>query len=264
MTSRQALLVDSDGEQIGVEVAGTGPAVVLLHGSGGNRATWWRQVVDLAADYTVVVVEARGSGRSTDTRDLTGPVACARDLEAVRAHLGLETWHVVGHSLGGWTALRYAATCPSRTTSCLVLSSVGGVFPPVADAHWQRFTADLAARGWPVAELARPPSLTPAFCDAQPAAAHLYQLVGSLNPPPSPTSPAARIRDDDLTPAQVAALTMPVTFVVGSEDQIAAPEAVRAAAEAIGARYVELGGAGHVPFWEDPAGFAIALRGLLP
>ena len=262
MTSREALLVASDGEDIGVEVCGAGTAVVLLHGSGGNRATWFQQVVDLAADFTVVVVEARGAGRSTDRALQSGPVAGARDLEAVRRHLGLPAWHVVGHSLGGWTALRFAATHPARTLSCVVLNAVAGVFPPVADAHWQRFTADLATRGWPAQDLARPLSLTPSFCDGRPDLAYLYQLVGALNPPASPAVPAARIRDHDLTAADLARLTMPVTFVAGSADEIAPPDAVRAAAAAAGAAYEELEG-GHLPHWEQPGYVNALLRSLM-
>lgn len=258
MTRREALLVEHGGEQIGVEVAGQGPAVVLLHGSGGNRATWWQQVVDLARDHTVVTVEARGSGRSTDRADQSGPVACAADLEAVRLHLDLPTWHVVGHSLGGWTALRYAVTYPSTTTSVIVVSSVAGVFPPPVEAHWKEFTAALASKGWPVQALAEPASLTAAVWGSP--LAHLYQLVGSLNAPLSMTSPAARIRDFDL--GDLSPLTMPVTFVCGTLDEIAPPAAVSAAAEAAGASYVEIDG-GHLPFWEDPAGFNSLLRTLL-
>jgi pimeloyl-ACP methyl ester carboxylesterase len=263
VTARTALLVESDGDDIGVEVCGDGPAVALLHGSGGNRATWFQQVVDLAADFTVVVVEARGAGRSTDRSAQSGPVAGVRDLEAVRQHLGLPSWHVVGHSLGGWTALRYAATEPAHTTSCVVLNAVAGVFPPVAEAHWQRFTAELAAVGWPQQELARPASLTPGFCASQPDRAYLYQLVGALNPPLQPTVPAADIRAYDLTDADTARLKMPVTFVAGSEDYIAPPMAVRDAADAIGAAYVELEDAGHLPQWEQPTRLNALLRRLL-
>ena len=263
MTTRNARLVASDGEEIAVEVCGSGPAVVLLHGSGGSRATWFQQVVDLAADFTVVVVEARGAGRSTDRAAQTGPVAGAQDLEAVRRELDLPQWHVVGHSLGGWTALRYAATHPSRTSSCVVLNAVGGVFPPAAHDHWERFTADLAARGWPLHELARPPALTPGFCAAHPERAYLYQLVSALNPPTPPTVPAARIRSYDLTDAEVARLSMPVTFVAGAADEIAPPAAVRAAAAAGGASYEELADAGHVPHWESPERVNALLRRLL-
>jgi pimeloyl-ACP methyl ester carboxylesterase len=251
------LLVEHDGESIGVEVCGSGPAVVLLHGSGGNRATWWQQVVDLARDFTVVTVEARGSGRSTDRADQSGPVACAADLEAVRRELGVSSWNVVGHSLGGWTALRYAVTHPATTTSVVLVSSVAGVFPPEVDAFWQEFTRELAARGWPAQELAAPPSL---IGHGSPLA-HLYQLVGALNTPPSMTSPAARIREFDLQ--DLSPLTMPVTFVCGERDAIAPPPAVRAAAEAAGAAYLEIAGAGHVPFWEDAAAFNGLLRQLL-
>lgn len=253
MTRRDALLVEHDGEQIGVEVCGSGPAVVLLHGSGGNRATWWQQVVPLARDFTVVTVEARGSGRSTDRGDQSGPVACAADLEAVRLHLDLPAWHVVGHSLGGWTALRYAVTHPAACSSVVLLNSVAGVFPPVVDAWWQEFTRGLV---WSAQELAAPPSLQ----SQGSALAHLYQLVGALNAPPSFTGPASRIREFDLT--DLAALTMSVTFVAGALDAVAPSFAVGAAAETAGAAYVEIAD-GHVPFWENPTGFNALLVSLL-
>lgn len=259
MTSRAALLVPSGDDLIGVEVAGQGPAIALLHGSGGNRATWFQQVVDLAADFTVVVVEARGAGRSTDVHRASGPMAGALDLEAVRAHLGLESWHVVGHSLGGWTALRYAVRNPERCTSVVALSSLAGAFPPAAQAFWDRFTAELAAQGWPAQELARPLSLTPGFCDERPDLAYLYQLVNALNPAPAPDVPAMRVRDYDLELAQ---LPVPATFVTGSLDRIAPPEVVSECASAVGAAVEVLEGCGHLALWEQPSTVSALLRRL--
>ena len=259
---REALLVETpDGEQVGVEVAGAGTPLVLLHGANGNRATWWPQIALLAEQFQVIVVEARGAGRSTDRAQQTGPVAGARDLEQVRHHLGIARWHVLGHSLGGWTALRYAATYTKATSSVVAVSSVAGVFPPPVDAFWQQFTQRLASTPWPGdVVLARPPSLPAAFCEAHPDQAVLYQLIGALNAPPAPQAPALRIREADLTPAELQALAMPVAFLVGGEDPIAPPAAVRAAAEAVpGAVFRELPGLGHLPFWEDPAAFADAV-----
>jgi pimeloyl-ACP methyl ester carboxylesterase len=260
VTSRSALLVASGDDEIGVEVCGSGPAVVLLHGANGNRATWFQQVVDLAADFTVVVVEARGAGRSTDVHSSSGPVAGALDLEAVRHHLGLEAWHVVGHSLGGWTALRYAVRHPERCLSVTALSSLAGVFPPEAQAFWEQLTASLAAGGWPAQELGRVPSLTDAFCEQRPDLAYLYQLVGALNPPLSPGVPAARIRDLDLTDEELARLTMPVTFLTGSLDPYAPWDVVQACARVCGARAEVLDGAGHLALWEQPGLVNAAVR----
>jgi pimeloyl-ACP methyl ester carboxylesterase len=263
VTARRELLVPSGDDLVGVEVCGSGPAVVLLHGSGGNRATWFQQVVDLARECTVVVVEARGCGRSTDVHDASGPVSGAVDLEAVRQHLGLDQWHVVGHSLGGWTALRYATEHPERCLSVVLLSSLAGVFPPEADAHWTRLTADLAAKGWPDQQLGRPPALTDAFCDGHPELGYLYQLVRSLNPPPSMTAPAVRIREHDLAPEQLALLTMPVTFLTGSADEIAPWDVVSVAAATCGATAQLLDGVGHLALWEQPALVTAVLRAQL-
>ena len=263
MTRRDVLLVESDGEQIGVEVCGDGPPIVLLHGAGGNRATWFRVVPLLADDHTVVVVEARGAGRSTDRATQSGPVAGVADLEAVRSHLGLPAWHVVGHSLGGWTALRLARDRPQHVLSCALVSSVAGLFPPPAEAHWRRLTASLATGGWAVQELGRPPSLTGSFCDSQPELGYLYQLVGALNPPQPPTVPAAQIRSYDVDPDEVARLPLPIRFLVGDGDQIAPAAVVRAVAATVQREVVELPGAGHLPQWEDPVRLAAALRELV-
>lgn len=262
--SRRVLAVPVGADEIAVEVCGDcGPAVLLVHGSGGNRATWWQQVVRLVDRFTVVTLDLRGAGRSSDSTDTAGPVAWADDLEAVRVALGVEAWHVVGHSAGGWAALRYAATHPSRTLSAVALSSLAGVFPPLAEEHWSAFTAALSTQGWADPPLARPLSLTPAFCEERPDLAHLYQLVGSLNPPPSATSPATRIRAADLTAEQLDRLTMPVVFVTGEHDPIAPPGPVRAAAEVCGARFVELPGCGHLALWERPDRVDEVLRQLL-
>lgn len=260
MTRREALHVEVGDDVLGVEVCGEGPAVVLLHGSGGNRITWHGVVPLLAATRTVVVVESRGSGASTDRARAYGPVACAEDLEAVRSKLGVEQWDVVGHSAGGWTALRYAATYPDRCRSVTAVSSLAGVFPPEADGFWQELVANLT---WGPQGLGQAPSLTPSFRSEHPDRAYLYQLAAALNSPPAADAPFARVRDFDLTPDDLARLTMPVTFVAGTADSTAPADVVAHSAAALGARLVTHDG-GHVPFWEDAEAFAGLLLPLLP
>jgi 3-oxoadipate enol-lactonase len=134
---------------------------------------------------------------------------------------------------------------------------VAGVFPAEVDAWWREMTARLAATGWAGhSELARSPSLADAYCDTSPAGAYLYQLIAGLNPPPSMTGPAMRVRDVDLTADEIASVATPVHFVVGARDIAIPPAACRAAAREVpGASFTELAGLGHVCFFEAPEVF---------
>src|SRR5947209_848062 len=96
---RRTAVVPVGGDDIAYEVAGPeqpgGEVVGLIHGSGGNRATWWPVVPGLAAAHTVVSLDVRGSGRSSDRAQALGPHQVAADLEAIREAEGIERWHVV-------------------------------------------------------------------------------------------------------------------------------------------------------------------------
>jgi pimeloyl-ACP methyl ester carboxylesterase len=91
-------------------VAGTGPALFLIH---GWPQTWyeWTPVIDeLAAHHTVVAVDLKGAGNSS--KPLTGydKVTMAGELDALRTVLGFDTVQVVGHDFGGMVAYAWAAS----------------------------------------------------------------------------------------------------------------------------------------------------------
>lgn len=94
--------------------AGTGPAVVLVHGITESRRTWDPLVAPLiAAGYRIYAIDLRGHGDSSRTPpyDLA---TMAADLGAVLAHEGLDDALLVGHSLGGAVVSAYAAGGPCR------------------------------------------------------------------------------------------------------------------------------------------------------
>ena len=96
-------------------VAGQGPAILLVHGGLSNGQLAWRELWDpLVADYRLVAVDRRGHGQSPRG---SGPFTIegdAVDLEAVADELGLDTFHVVGHSYGGLVALELCRRAASR------------------------------------------------------------------------------------------------------------------------------------------------------
>lgn len=105
--------------------AGTGPAVLLIHGLGGTRRTWRHLIAGLALTHTVIAPDLPGHGLSDPPAGdySLGAHACAmRDLLLT---LGHHRATMVGHSLGGGVALQTAYQFPERTERVALISSGG-------------------------------------------------------------------------------------------------------------------------------------------
>ncbi|MFJ9445380.1 alpha/beta fold hydrolase [Kitasatospora sp. NPDC101235] len=103
------------------DVAGSGPAVVLLHSSVCDRRMWdaqWQPLID--AGYRVVRCDFRGFG---DTPLADGPYSDTGDVLALLDHLGIETAALVGASYGGRIALTAAALRPAAVTKLALLGA---------------------------------------------------------------------------------------------------------------------------------------------
>jgi proline iminopeptidase len=120
-------LAVSDVHTIYYEQCGNreGQPVVFLHGGpGGGIIPEYRQFFDPAA-YRVILFDQRGSGNSTPHASLEENTTwdLVADIERLREHLGVETWHVFGGSWGSTLSLAYAQTHPGRARS-LVLRGI--------------------------------------------------------------------------------------------------------------------------------------------
>lgn len=110
---------------------GATPAV-FLHGGPGGTHVAFLEMVALSGDRPVIMYDQLDSGRS-DRPDDPANWNVARfvdELEAVRAALGVERWHVVGHSWGSAIALEYAARFPQHVASTVL----GGTF--ISTPRW--------------------------------------------------------------------------------------------------------------------------------
>src|SRR5438445_4431657 len=102
-----------DGLSLNYDVAGRGPAVVLVHGLGGFGASWRDTIDALAARATVFAVDLPGFGRSAKPRTTYRLGYFARALRGFLDGLGVGQASLVGHSLSGAIAVTYALTHPS-------------------------------------------------------------------------------------------------------------------------------------------------------
>jgi 3-oxoadipate enol-lactonase len=119
-----AMLKVPDGTQLAWDSAGAGPVVLLLHGIGSSRRKWEPQVAPLVAHgYRVVRVDLRGFGDSETPPGKYVMDDFVADIVAFVDGIGLEGFHLVGHSLGGMIAQRLVIHRPDNVLSVSLVST---------------------------------------------------------------------------------------------------------------------------------------------
>lgn len=121
---REGNLQVSDLHTIHFEETGNpqGKPIVLLHGGpGGGCPPFYRQYFD-PDKWRVVMFDQRGCGKSTPHAELRENTTwdLVKDIEKLRAHLGIEQWVVFGGSWGSTLSLAYSQTHPERCTGLIL------------------------------------------------------------------------------------------------------------------------------------------------
>jgi pimeloyl-ACP methyl ester carboxylesterase len=233
-----------------VDSGTSGPPVVLLHAGTGSVRAWERQLPRLAAaGYRVIAYDRRGHGRTLV--DASAPAGTAADdLEALRAHLGVPRFHLIGTAAGGIVATDYALAFGVRLRSLVIANSLVGVRDPDYVARSRRLRPpQFDALPADVRELgpsfrAADPEGTQRWLDLE----HLSRSPGT----PPPTQPPRSV----VTLTTLETLTVPTLLITGDSDLYMPPPLLRIVADRI--RHAEtliLPGVGHSAYWEQPESF---------
>jgi pimeloyl-ACP methyl ester carboxylesterase len=260
-----------DGVELAVEVAGSGPGLLLVHGFGGAKEDFADHVSALAVDHTVVVADHRGHGASDGPDD---PAAYSferlvTDMFAVADALGLARFRLLGHSMGGMVARRMVLEHPERIEALILMDTAPGPIPA--------FDVDLMDAGGLVALTQGKAALKELLDLATPLNTPAYERLLSDRPGYQEfqdqkwdalsevmwgvlVSVIAH-QPDDLP--ELATIACPTLVIVGELDApFLAPS--RAMAEAIpDARLVVIPDAGHSPQFENPDAWIDALEEFL-
>lgn len=243
---------------------GAGTPLVLLHGVGSAARSWRHQLDGLSQGYRVIAWDAPGYGGSSR---LAAPQPGAEDyasaLRGFLGALGVERFHLVGHSLGCIMAARFARLHPERILT-LTLASIATGHARLPTADRDRLRAgrldDLAALGARGMAEKRGPRLVGADAD-EATIRSVVETMAMLNP--EGYTQAVRMLSFADTRTDVSALAegMRVQFIYGDADAITTPEQNRSVhRERPGAPVHVLPGAGHAIYLEQPDAFNALMR----
>lgn len=253
-------VVPSHGAGIYYERHGRGPAVLFCHGAGSNAATWWQQLPVFARHFTCLSYDHRCFGRSPAAAASLVPQVLVDDALAILEREGVARAALVCQSLGGVTGLRFALQHADRVWAFVPCDSPLGISHPAMCESVARYLGGSATA-------AESRALARSTLESQPALAFLYAQIGRFNPSAHGDDAALRqalralLSAPHLLPTQaLAGLACPTLFVTGALDPLATPPLVRELALRVpGSEMVEIAGAGHSPYFEQPQAFNAAV-----
>jgi pimeloyl-ACP methyl ester carboxylesterase len=111
------------------KIQGTGQPLLILHGYFGMGDNWKSQANNLSKKYEVHLIDQRNHGRSFHSDDFDYELL-VEDLKNYLAHYKLESVHLLGHSMGGKTAMLFAVSYPEKVKSLLVADIAPKNYPP--------------------------------------------------------------------------------------------------------------------------------------
>ncbi|HEY7542389.1 MAG TPA: alpha/beta fold hydrolase [Methylomirabilota bacterium] len=230
------------------DTGGNLPAILFLHGAGGNHVSWWQQVPVFAEEYRCITADQRGFGQSPDVPDGPGPSGLGTDALALLDHLGVGRAAIVAQSMGGWAAVGAAVRAPERFWAIVLANTVGNLTNDAIAAVRQR----LAAASPPRPAVLWHAAIGPTFRKEQPVRSFLYAQISGLNAPLT-----ADFRDRLLaltTPVErYAATRVPTMFITSDEDGLIWPELSRTVHEHVpGSRFERVAASGHSTYFERP------------
>lgn len=252
--------------------SGTSTPVILLHGGPGFTSHYLKPLEALGADRPVVRYDQLGAGHSdhvTDTTMFTIPHFVA-ELDSLRAKLGYDKVHIVGHSWGTILGLEYYRAHPEHVASLTLASSALDI--PAWEKNAKQLLRNLPdseQRAIKVREAEKKfdaPDYQRALDDfygryvwRHPDSVNLDSTFKGANMDiynymqgPSEFTIVGTLKHYDATPF-LKSVKVPVLYTVGEFDEASPAVVKRFANLTPGSKYVVIPGAAHLVTWDNPS-----------
>lgn len=258
LKSRSDLLQVS-GHTLHVRVSGqrSAPAIIMLHGFGSSLHTWEPWAVALSKTFRVVRYDLSGSGLSEP--DPQGNYSDARSLDILSelmTSLGIEKATLIGNSLGGRIAWKFAAHHPELVNRLVLISPDGFESPGFEYGKRPHVPAVVKAMRYIMPKAMLCQNLAPSYGDPTLLDANTVdRYYDLLLAPGARDAMIARMEQTVLEPPEpsLQRISAPTLLLWGTRDaMIPISNADDYQRNIKGAKLVKLEGLGHVPHEEAP------------
>ena len=250
---------DVNGISLFFEQRGGGQPIVLVHGYPLDHTIWEAMVLEMKSPARVILPDLRGFGRSGLDGEISTMRQMADDLAALLDRLQIQKTVLVGHSMGGYVTLAFAAAYPDRLSGIGFVSSQAAADSAERRAGRYAQAEEILAHGTRI--LAE--TMTPKLAADQQFHADIYRVI--LRSQPKGLAAALKgMAERADTNGTLPTIGVPGVVITGLDDQLIPVERSRELSAGMSrAELVEIAGAGHMPMMEQPSLTAAALDKLL-
>lgn len=262
--------VDCAATRVHVQEVGSGPSLILIHGTGASTHSWRDVIPLLAEDFRVIALDLPGHGFSQDLGDTPLSLAAmAAAVDRLLTCLEVRPDMIVGHSAGGAVAAQLATAHAREPDVIMTFNAAilpfpgvaGWLFPSLArlvfaNPFAARFFANQARERRAVERLLRNTG-----SQIGEAGTALYQRLFTARAHVAATLDMMASWDLDALEARLGTLDVPLHLVVAGEDRAIPPERGLETARRVPMATTEFKkGLGHLAHEEEPAWAADAIR----
>jgi pimeloyl-ACP methyl ester carboxylesterase len=250
------LYTNINGLSIAYQKAGTGPALVLLHGFTQDSRVWKTQIESLSKDFTVIAWDAPGAGLSADPPDSFNISNWADCLAGLLDSAGIEQAQILGLSWGGLLAQEFYHRYPARVLSLILADTYAGWTGSLSDSIAKvRLQNCIRDSQLPPSEFV-PKYLPGMFGDSvRPETKEVLSRIMSGTHPKGFRLMATALAVAD-TRSLLPVIKVPVLLIWGESDKRSPINVAHQMQDSIpGAKIEIISGAGHVSNMEQPEQF---------
>ncbi len=124
--NEQSKFIEVNGQQIHYRDEGSGPVLVLVHGTSSSLHTWGAWVNELKNDFRIIRMDIPAFGITGETKERNYTIEnYVKFIDDFTRTLGIDTFYLAGNSLGGEITWNYAYTHPERVKKIILIDAAG-------------------------------------------------------------------------------------------------------------------------------------------